>query len=236
MPEAGPDVVMVRVADRYLTDAGDITTRHSFSYGAHYDPANVAFGPILAINTERLAPGAGHAAHRHADVEIVTWVVEGALRHADTAGGGGVIRPGTAQRLSAGSGVEHTEVNASTEAPLVLVQMMLASDHPGAAEYQQADVAGGAGLLLETVGVHADARLLVARLGGGETVTVPGAAGSLVHVTRGSVRLSTSGPGSPAASDTVLLAGDEARLSAAGPYDLSAVDADSEVLVWQLEY
>lgn len=230
MPEAGPGVVIVRATDRYLTDSGDITTRHSFSYGAHYDPANVGFGPIVAINTERLAPGAGYDAHRHGDTEIVTWVVQGVLRHADTAGGGGLIGPGIAQRLSAGSGVEHTEVNASDRAPLEFVQMMLASTHDGAPEYVQVEVEGEAGRLLETVEVHAGARLLVARLGPGDLVTVPGAERSLVHVPRGAVRLSSSETG-----DTVLLTGDEARLSAAGPYDLSAVGADSEVLVWQLE-
>ena len=221
--------MIVRAADRYLTDDGDITTRHSFSYGAHYDPANVGFGPIVAINTECLAPGAGYAAHRHRDVEIVTWVVEGTLRHADTAGGGGVIEPGTAQRLSAGSGVEHTEVNDSTEAPLEFVQMMLASAHDGAPEYEQVSVGGEAGRLIETVGVHAAARLVVARLGPGQSVSVPAAPRSLVHVTRGEVRL----------DDTVLRAGDEARRSAAGPYDLSAVgssaSAGGEALVWQLE-
>lgn len=224
-PETGPELSIVRAADRYLTDAGDITTRHSFSYGAHYDPANVGFGPIVAINTEWLAPGAGYAAHQHVDVEVVTWVVDGALRHSDTAGGGGVIRPGTAQRLSAGSGVEHTEVNASAEAPLEFVQMMLASEHDRTPEYQQVEVARDVGRLVETVTVHAGARLFVGRLGAGDVVTVPDVPRSLVHVTRGAVRV----------GDTVLLPGDEARLSAAGPYDLSAVDAGSEVLVWQLE-
>ncbi|MGJ9421561.1 pirin family protein [Aeromicrobium sp. CF3.5] len=229
MPEQGDDRVIVRFADRYLTDGDDLTTRHSFSYGAHYDPANVGFGPILAINTERLAPGAGYGTHRHSDVEIVTWVVEGALRHADSAGGGGVIRPGTAQRLSAGTGVEHTEVNESTESPLEFVQMMLASTHDAAPEYEQVEVADEAGRLLETVTVRAGARLYVTRLEPGDVVTVPSAPRSLVHVTRGVVRL----------DDTVLLAGDEARLGSVGPYDLSAVSGSAsvggEALVWQLE-
>ena len=228
MPDHAP--VVVRVADRYRTDAGDITTRHSFSYGAHYDPANVGFGPIVAINTERLGPGAGYDAHRHSDTEIVTWVVEGALRHADTAGGGGVIRPGTAQRLSAGSGVEHTEVNDSVQEPLQFVQMMLASSHDGAPGYEQVEVGDDTGRLLETVPVHAAARLSVARFEPGTVVRVPAAGRSLVHVTRGEVRLITAGR-----DDTVLLAGDEARLEAAGPYDLSAVGPGGEALVWQLE-
>ena len=229
-----PDRVIVRSGDRYLTDAGDIATRHSFSYGAHYDPANVGFGPIRAVNTERLAPGAGYDAHRHADVEIVTWVVSGGLRHVDTAGGGGVIRPGTAQRLSAGTGVEHTEANASTEDPLEFVQMMLASRHDGAPEYEQVEVTDVVGRLVETVSVRAEARLLVARPDVDPAVDVPAAPRSLVHVTRGAVRLHVAGW-----DDTVLLAGDEARLTGAGPYDLSAVPSGDavggEALVWQLE-
>jgi redox-sensitive bicupin YhaK (pirin superfamily) len=226
MPEAwGPERRIVRDTDRFVTEARDITTRHSFSYGTHYDAARVGFAAVRAINTERLAPGAGYEAHRHADVEIVTWVVEGALRHADTAGGGGVIRPGTVQRLSAGSGVEHTEVNASADAPLVFVQMMLASHHEAAPEYEQVELPAATGELLTSVQVHAAAELLVVRLDGGEMVTVPGAPMSLVHVARGEVRL----------GDTVLLAGDEAHLTDWGPYDLSATGIGGEVLIWQLE-
>lgn len=218
-----------RAADRFVTHGDAITTWHGLSYGVHYDPDNVAFGPIVAINTEQVGPGAGYDPHRHRDVEIVTWVVDGGLRHDDTAGGGGVVRPGTAQRLSAGTGVQHTEANASADEPLTFVQMMLVSDRDGEPEYEQADVPATTGRLLDTVAVHAPARLLVVRLEREQAVLVPAAPRSLVHVTRGSVLL----------RDTLLLAGDEVRLTGAGPYDLSAAgdtsDAGGEVLVWQLE-
>ncbi len=222
-----PDIEIRRHADRFVTATRDITTHHSFSYGIHYDPEQIGFGPLRALNTESLAPGAGYESHAHADVEIVTWVVAGVLRHADTAGGGGVVGSGTAQRLSAGTGVEHTEVNDSAVEPLTFVQMMLDSNHVGAPEYQQMDVPSASGEMCPAVRVHADAELFVVRLDAGQRVTVPGSPRSLVHVTRGTVRV----------RDTDLLTGDEARLTGAGPYDLSAAgdSAGSEALVWQLE-
>ncbi|MEH3032637.1 MAG: pirin family protein [Aeromicrobium erythreum] len=184
-----------RGTDRFETRRDGIVTRHSFSYGDHYDPANVGFGPLLAINEERLPPGGGYAAHRHADVEIVTWVLEGVLAHEDTTGHGGEVRPGTAQRLSAGSGAEHVERNGSTTAPLRFVQMMLASRHDAEPAYAVADVPAGAGVH-PTVPVHAEAELLVVRPGGAP-VDLPRAARLLLHVTRGAVVVDggTLGPG-----------------------------------------
>lgn len=223
---AGPGRIQYcRSADRYLTEGDGKRTFHSFSYGTHYDPDNVGFGPIRAINVEHLAPGAGYDPHRHSDVEILTWVLDGALRHEDSSGAGGVIRPGTAQRLSAGRGAEHSEVNDSDDEPLVFVQMMLASDRDGTPEYAVAEVPDRSGVLLPTVDLHAPATLWVLRLEPQQTVLVPAAPRSLVHVTRGRVLL----------RDTLLDEGDEARLVAAGPYDLGATGVGGEVLVWQLE-
>ena len=165
-----------RSADRYLTETDDVTTRHSFSYGAHYDPDNIAFGPIIAINEESVRPGAGYDAHHHADVEIVTWVLDGALAHEDTTGHRGIIEPGTAQRLSAGTGVQHAERNASRTEPLRFVQMMLASEHVDEPEYASVDVDPEPGVLTPTVPVHAPAELFVLHLEAGQTVTVPGRA------------------------------------------------------------
>jgi redox-sensitive bicupin YhaK (pirin superfamily) len=131
----------IRGADgRFLTSGVGVSTRHSFSYGAHYDPDNIGFGPLVAINTETLEPGGGYDSHRHADVEIVTWLLGGALEHEDSTGQRGTITPGIAQRLSAGTGVEHTERNASDTEELVFVQMMLVSDHEGEPSYLQVDV------------------------------------------------------------------------------------------------
>jgi redox-sensitive bicupin YhaK (pirin superfamily) len=213
-----------RSADRFVTRTDDVTTFHSFSYGAHYDPDNIAFGPIIAINEESIGPAAGYDAHHHADVEIVTWVLEGALDHEDTTGHRGIIEPGTAQRLSAGTGVQHAERNASTSEPLRFVQMMLASEHLDEPEYASIDVGQEAGVLAPTVAVHAPAELFVLHLEAGQQVTVPAAKRSLVHVTEGTIEL----------GDVSLGAGDQARRSDGAAYDLSA-SAPADALIWQLQ-
>lgn len=218
-----------RSADRFVTETDDVTTRHSFSYGAHYDPDNIAFGPIIAINEESVRPGAGYDAHHHADVEIVTWVLDGALAHEDTTGHRGIIEPGTAQRLSAGTGVQHAERNASLIEPLRFVQMMLASEHLDESEYMSVDVDPEPGVLTPTVPVHAPAELFVLHLDAGQTVTVPGALRSLVHVTRGTIEIGGES----------LDAGDQARTSGTdgkegSAYDLSAF-APADALIWQLQ-
>jgi redox-sensitive bicupin YhaK (pirin superfamily) len=212
-----------RSGDRFLTETADVTTRHSFSYGAHYDPDNIAFGPLIAINEESVQPGTGYDSHHHADVEIVSWVLEGALAHEDTTGHRGTIEPGTAQRLSAGTGVQHAERNASQTAPLRFVQMMLASEHVDEPEYASVDVEPEAGELTPTVPLHAPAELFVLHLDAGQSVTVPAAPRSLVHVTRGTIEVGGDS----------LEAGDQARTSDGAAYDLSA-SAPADALVWQL--
>jgi redox-sensitive bicupin YhaK (pirin superfamily) len=212
-----------RSSDRFVTRTQDVTTLHSFSYGAHYDPDNIAFGPIIAINEESLLPGAGYDLHHHADVEIVTWVLDGALAHEDTTGHRGIIEPGTAQRLSAGTGVQHAERNSSRTEPLRFVQMMLASDHVDEPEYESIDVDPEPATLTPTVPVHAPAELFVLHLDAGQTVTVPAAARSLVHVTRGTIQL----------ADETLEAGDQARSTEGATYDLSA-SGPADALIWQV--
>lgn len=123
---------IVRAADRFRggdPDAG-IDTRHAFSFGAHYDPDNLRWGQLTACNEERLAPGAGFPTHPHRDVEIVSWVVEGELTHEDDTGARTVVRAGDLQRLTAGSGVRHSERNEGA-GPLRFTQMWLVPDEPG---------------------------------------------------------------------------------------------------------
>lgn len=207
-----------RSADRFHTVAEGTETRHSFSYGRHYDPDNVGFGPVMAINEERIAPGAGYDEHHHGDADIVTWVLEGALAHEDSTGQRGVVLPGTAQRLSAGEGVTHAERNASATDPLRFVQMMLRSTNWGTPEYAQVVVPDGPGLH-ETVPVHAAARLLVARPR--DAVEVAADHGALLHVTRGSVVVDgvEMGPG------------DELRLVEPTTLRLTG-SQDAEALLW----
>jgi redox-sensitive bicupin YhaK (pirin superfamily) len=131
--------------------------------------------------------------------------------------------PGTAQRLSAGTGVQHAERNASHTEPLRFVQMMLASDHVDEPEYESVDVDPEPGTLTPTVSVYAPAELFVLHLEAGQTVTVPAATRSLVHVTRGAIQL----------ADETLEAGDQARSSDGTAYDLSA-SGPADALVWQV--
>ena len=203
--------------DRFLTTGEGTSTRHSFSYGKHYDPDNIGFGQLIAINEESVEPGQGYDLHHHADVEVVTWVLEGELLHEDTAGHRGVILPGIAQRLSAGDGVQHSERNASQEESLRFLQMMLRSDNSGEPAYELND-AGPVSVL------NAKAKLLILRPGTGEMVHIPAAPLSYVHVTAGQV----------SAAEHLLSSGDAIRLTDEGAYDVFAQEP-AEVLIWQMQ-
>jgi redox-sensitive bicupin YhaK (pirin superfamily) len=215
-PRGGVDVR--RADERFRTDRDGITTFHSFSYGAHYDAGNVGFGPIIAINEEQVPPAGGYETHHHADVEIVTWVLDGALAHEDTAGAHGVIRPGTLHWLTAGDGVQHAEHNASTEEPLRFIQTMLRSTWDGEPMYEDR-VMGETPGELDLAG-RAPIDLTILR--GKATLAVERPA--LVHVTAGTVGV----------GDVDLAEGDEARIHDRGPYDLSASET-AGAMIWQLQ-
>src|ERR1700758_5726742 len=102
-----------RAADRAVTTTSWLRSRHSFSFGDRYDPANTHHGVLLVSNDDIVQPGGGFGTHPHRDMEIVTWVLAGSLAHRDSAGNSGVIYPGLAQRMSGGSGINHSEGNAS---------------------------------------------------------------------------------------------------------------------------
>jgi redox-sensitive bicupin YhaK (pirin superfamily) len=226
-------------ADRFLTSTPSQRTWHSFSFGEHYDPANVGFGALAAHNEELLAPGAGFDPHPHRDSEIVTWVLEGSLRHEDTQGNRGVLGSGSVQLLSAGSGVTHSERNAAADRPVRFVQMWLTPDRGGGAvAYEQRDLGTdlASGSLVAAVsgrpqdvgtvriGVR-DAVLHLARLSAGQRVRLPVAPYVHVFVARGAVDLEGVGRLAPS---------DAARLTAAGDRRLTATAGPAEVLVWQL--
>jgi redox-sensitive bicupin YhaK (pirin superfamily) len=119
---------IARSGARFETLQPGIRTRHSFSSGAHYDPANLSFGPVIACDEHQLDPGAGFELHPHARVELVSWVLDGALQHDDAMGRSRVVVPGQAQYQSAGIGIQHTERNASKSEPLHFVQMWMLTD------------------------------------------------------------------------------------------------------------
>ena len=104
---------MRRAGDRFATDVGWLDSKHSFSFGHHHDPANTHFGLLLVTNDDVVEPGTGFETHPHRDMEIVTWVLDGGLVHQDSEGHSGVIYPGLAQRMSAGTGILHREKNDS---------------------------------------------------------------------------------------------------------------------------
>jgi redox-sensitive bicupin YhaK (pirin superfamily) len=221
------DVIEYREsAGRYVTRGGGRTTWHSFSFGAHYDPSNTGFGALVAHNDERLPPGTGYDAHEHRDVEIVTWVLSGALRH-DSSAGSGVIGPGQVQRLSAGSGVRHSEVSASNEETRFL-QAWVRPDRTGTSpDYRSARVEPGADW---TVVAGADgavpigtagASLLVAQPPAGHRLVLPDAPRLHVFVATGSAML----------GERLLEAGDAARLVGEGGREITS-EVEGQVLVW----
>lgn len=109
--DASDRLAIRRANNQFVTRRDGITTRHCFSFGDHYDPERVSIGPLVALNDELLEPGAGYSTHEHRDLDIVTWVLDGVLRHEDSLGVRCLLRPGTAQRLTTGAGVSHSETN-----------------------------------------------------------------------------------------------------------------------------
>jgi quercetin 2,3-dioxygenase len=236
MSDEPSDTVDVRRApQRPHTRIGWLDSRHSFSFGHHWDPSNTNHGLLLVNNDDVVAPGSGFSTHPHRDMEIVTWVLDGQLEHEDTLGNRGVIYPGLAQRMSAGTGIWHSEMNAGAE-PVHFVQMWVLPDtervDPG---YQQLDVnaeldRGGLVPIASGRGHDAaisirqrDAVLWGGRLRPGERVVVPDAPNAHVFVARGEAALEGAGD---------LDAGDAARLRAAGDPELVARADGAEVLIW----
>jgi hypothetical protein len=226
-----------RAAERFHTSIDWLDSWHSFSFGQHYDQANTHHGLLVVSNDDRVRAGTGFGTHGHSDMEIVTWVLDGELEHRDSTGGHGILYPGLAQRMSAGSGVRHSEMNPSATADVHLVQMWVLPDTKGIAPgYEQRDVSDvlARGELVAVasgkghdgaVTIHQrEAALWVGQLPAGATTALPDAAHVHVFVARGAATL---------ADRHELDTGDAARMTAAGALALTAGPDGAEVLVWE---
>lgn len=179
-----------RGTDRFLTRGERYFTRHSFSFGSHYDPDNLRFGRLVCHDDHRLKAGAGFPDHEHRDVEIVTWVLSGSLLHSDSQGHTATVRSGEVQVLSAGSGVTHAEIGGA-EGQVRFVQAWLTPQETGTPpSYDVRPVDLRPGELTEVVTLG-DATLLVARLDTGDTVTLPDAPRQHVFVAGGALTRSS---------------------------------------------
>jgi len=224
-----------RAGERDHTQLGWLDSYHSFSFGQHYDPDNTHFGLLLVSNDDRVEPATGFGTHAHSDMEIVTWVLEGRLEHKDSEGNHGKLYPGLAQRMSAGTGIRHSEMNPSGTEAVHFVQMWVPPDTQGIAPgYEQRDIndelaKGGLQPIASGQGhegaitIHqAGAVLWGGRLQPGEAVNLPGDPHVHVFVAVGSARIGAD----------ALETGDAVRLTDAGAVELTAGDDGAEVLVW----
>jgi hypothetical protein len=190
-------IAIKRSEDRGHLDHGWLDTFHSFSFGDYYDPRNMGYRSLRVINEDVVAPGQGFGTHPHRDMEIITYVLEGAIEHRDSMGNHGVIRPGELQRMSAGTGVRHSEFNHSKTEPVHLLQIWIMPDTEGVKpSYEEKKIATTPGqlqLMAEkgasngTANIHQDAKVYVAKLAQGQSVEHELAAGRgvYVHVARG---------------------------------------------------
>ena len=216
-------MVTVRPArSRGHVNHGWLDSHHSFSFGNFYDPAHMGFGPLRVINEDRVEPGAGFDTHGHRDMEIISVVLAGALEHKDSTGSGSVMRPGDVQRMTAGTGIRHSEFNHSQREPVHFLQIWLLPGRPGLAPgYEQktfADVDKCNRLRLiaspdgrdGSLTVHQDAAIYASLLKEGEQVAhaLPAGRKAWLQVARGGVALNgqvlNEGDGAAVENETAL--------------------------------
>jgi redox-sensitive bicupin YhaK (pirin superfamily) len=236
-----------RAEDRYKSRLGWLDSKHSFSFGHHYDPANTHHGLLMVSNDDTVAPGTGFDTHPHRDMEIVTWVLDGSLVHQDSTGNTGVIYPGLAQRMSAGRGILHSEKNDSWRIaggvhrdPVHFVQMWVVPDErniePGYEQLEIDDELLSGGLVTVASGMakhngesairirNKHAALHAARLQPGHSVELPEAPFLHLYIPRGSVDLESA---------AALQTGDAVRFTGTGGQKITAIEP-AEILIWEM--
>ena len=226
-----------RSAERGYADHGWLKSFHSFSFAEYQDPDHMGFGPLRVINEDRVAPGMGFGTHGHRDMEIISYVLDGELAHRDSIGNGSVIRPGDVQRMSAGSGVMHSEFNHAKSQTTHFLQIWIQPDLTGIApsyeekRFEDADKRGRLRLIASPDGaegsvlIHQDARVYSGLFDGDESAVLALAPGrrAYVHVARGSIVV----------DGAALATGDAAKLTDVREITLTRGDA-AEVLVFDL--
>ena len=211
-----------------------LDSHFTFSFDQYYDPEHTQFRSLRVINEDVVAPGAGFPTHPHRDMEILTWILEGAIEHRDNTGGRGVIRPGELQHMTAGRGVMHSEFNPSSKDPAHLLQIWIMPERRGLdpgyeqLSFSDAELRGKFSLVAgpeAPITIHQDANLFIARLDKGAEAKQPLASGrhAWVQVARGAVRL----------NGTELKAGDGAAISDESEVRVASREP-SEVLLFDL--
>ena len=231
-------ITIRRSADRGRADFGWLDSKHTFSFGEYHDPAHMGFGPLRVINEDKVAGGGGFPPHPHRDMEIISYVLSGELQHKDSTGGGSVIRPGDVQRMSAGSGIVHSEFNASQSEPVHFLQIWIMPGERGIAPgYEQKAFAavekadrlrlvaapdGRDGSLV----IHQDADVYAAVIGDGAKIEHALRPGRLawVQVARGSLAL----------NGEKLEQGDGAAISGVTKIELAAGGQSAEVILFDM--
>lgn len=223
--------------DRGLANLGWLNSRHTFSFGQYYDPQFMGFGPLRVINEDRVQPGQGFDTHGHRDMEIISYVLEGALEHKDSIGTGSVIRPGHVQRMSAGTGVRHSEFNHSDAEPVHFLQIWILPEQedlkpsyeqkafPAADKQGQLCLVGSRDGRDGSVRIHQDVNLYATLLSENEAITHALTAGrkGWVQVARGSVLV----------NGDQLSAGDGVAIAELGNITITGT-SDAEVLLFDM--
>lgn len=242
-------VQVIRSADRHHLDAGWLSTHWHFSFSDYYDPKNISFGPLRVFNDDVIQPATGFPAHPHKEMEIVTYVIDGTLEHTDSMGNKGQIKPGEIQRMSAGTGLRHSEYNASKTDPLHLVQLWIIpakSRLTPSWEQKQFSIEARSGKLLPiavpegqqvdgAVSIHQDATIYTSLLSDGQTAKLPLDAGrrAYIFVVNGELKLEAQN-GSKNAKPVTLSAGDQARVTDANALTLSGGATAADFLLLDL--